>query len=187
MRRCSDIQTGYAVQSNPCAAVTGGVMVPTPGKNILFCPDTPHGTIFSPSFTVVPGQVVLIDAYNMPQDYHIFVNRIVKSNFGPMAGDNCDPCAFDHAFGSDGKITFRERMTLGGSNEHWSLIKRADVSQSRLQLMIAVPGIYELELEEADMLGTMEVEYLAWDAIILPYLPKEYFAGIMNTVIATGA
>ena len=115
------------------------------------------------------------------------MNRIVKSNFGPIAGDNCDPCAFDHAFGSDGKITFRERMTLGGSSEHWSLIKRADVSQSRLQLMIAVPGIYELELEEADMLGTMEVEYLAWEATILSYLPKEYFAGIMNTVIATGA
>lgn len=187
MRRCGDIQTGYSTLNNPCGPVTGGVMMPTPGKNILFGPDTPQGTIFSPSFTVVPGQVVLIDTYNMPQDYYIYVNRIVKSNFGPMTGENCDPCAFDRAFGSDGKITFRERMTLGGSNEHWSLIKRADVSQSRLQLMIAIPGIYELELENTNMLGNMEVEYFAWEATILPYLPKDYFAGIMNTVVVTGA
>ena len=177
MQICSNVKTGYVRTAESCSPA-GGVMVSTPGKIILFSPETAQGTIFSPSFSVMPGTMVLIDAYNMPEDYHIYLNRIIKSNYAPTVGDSCDPCAMDRAFGVDGKITFRERMTLGGSSEHWSLLKKNDVSQSRLQLLITIPGMYELELEDTTMLGNMEVEYMIWNNSLTPYLPKDYFAGI---------
>lgn len=176
---CS-IVTGYAVSPMSNCPPMEGRLLQSPGKNILFSPDTPQGTIFSPSITVTPGKCVLIDAYNMPKDQPIYVNRIVKSTSGPVQVDMCDPCAIKcAALGAPGTIMFRERMRMGCTGAPWQLLN-SDQTVPVIQLLVAVPGTYELELSDTNMLGDMEVEYVGWDLSLTPYLPKDYFAGVCS-------
>lgn len=184
---CIKPSTGYYAGVSTCSS-GASVILPTPGKSILFSPETPQGEIFSPSFTVVPGSSVLIDAYNMPTNAPIYVNRVLKSNYGPRTGDNCDPCAIGNVYNTPGIVTFRERMTLGTSADCWQLIKYSgsDEPQSKLQMLILVPGIYQLELSETEMLGDMQVEYMQWDNGLTPGLPAVYHAGVCTVVKEAG-
>lgn len=180
MRNCSNVSVGAYIPGRGCSSI-GGPLTATPGKSVLFSPESPQGYVYSPSFTIVPGQIVLIDAYNLTYDLPIYVNRVLISTTGAGTGDNCDPCAMGSAYGSAGVITFRERMSLGRDIRCWELVKYSTEEceyQSKLQLMIAVPGTYELELSDASMLGDMQVEYQEWTAVLTPTLPPSYHAGI---------
>lgn len=163
------------------ASVTpsGSCLVASPGKKILFSPQTPAGTDRSETFTVTPGFAILIDAYNMVEDYKIFLDRVIVTSECITAGN---ACADDmrKAAGSDPVIVFRERMTLGNNPAYWTLCKFSDPSKfSRCQLLIAVPGTYQLELQDpAVQLGNLEVEYQQFKLADLGHIPANYFGGI---------
>lgn len=171
------VSTGY-VQNAPRAGKVDCVNV-APGKQNLFSPETAPGTQFSSAFTISPGMVGLIEAYNMVNDLSIYVNRVIRSSLCPPIGSSCDPCAMGAVFGNDGAISYTERMTLGDPAK-WSLFKAsADEGVHRTQLLIAVPGIYQLELEDsAAQLGSMDVELQLLSVDELCHLPSEYFAGV---------
>lgn len=180
-----NVVTGYTV--NPVPTPDSNCVSVSPGKTILFSPTTIQGTKFSDHFVVGAGDVIIIDAYNMMDGYHIWVNRLVMSSYCRQQGCNCDGDAMANALGRDGAISFSERMTLGNDVNGWSLYRSADPQQySRLQLIINVPGIYNLELEDPDamlMPGTLEVEYLRCKASDMMTLPAQYLAGIVPTVL----
>ena len=169
-----DIETGYDLQQG-AVTDTSVCMEDSPGRGILFSPKTPVGTIYSAPVWLDNGRSMLVEAYNMPVDKHIFVNRVVLSANCPTdksVGCNCDPLMMQQAYGSPGVITFRARMKLGNSFD-WKL------TAEKPQLLIAVPGCYyEFELEDPDMLGDLEVEYKFIDATKLPNLPACYYAGV---------
>ena len=173
-----NIETGYALSNTTVA--TGDCIVKSPGgKVILFQPETLPGTKYSRAFTVSPGRAVLIDAYNLPFEYKIYTNRLVVSTSCKVQGSNCDPYAMAQAYGNSAMIIFRERMTIGNSLDQWTL-ENFDQSASnakppRLQMLITLPGTYELELEDPDaMLGSLEVELAEYDlaklGMVLPYM-----------------
>lgn len=176
---CGNISTGvYAAAATGCGADKSFV-VKSPGKVILFSPESPYDDKYSPSFTVKAGVSVLIDAYNMPDDSRIFVNRLVKTTTPPTIGSNCDPCAMHGAYGTNGLVLFRERMRLGCTSEYgWCLQKYTDES-TITQLLINIPGTYELELETVDMLGDLEVELMEWSNSATIALPSQYYAGLL--------
>lgn len=166
-----NISTGtYAKTTRNCCPPDKMPVVKTPGKAILFSPESPTDVKYSNSFTITMGMVALIDAYNMTEGSTIYVNRLVKSTTALPVGDNCDPCAMNSAYGTDGVVLFRERMRLGGNE--WKLVEG-----TRPQLFIPIPGIYELELEDVEMLGDLEVEIMQWSAQV--QYPDNYFAGIL--------
>lgn len=177
------ISTGQVLRATPC--VQGDTILGTPpGKTILFSPETIPGTVFSPTFVISPGDAVLLDAYNLPVDQPIYVNRVVVSSTRAMQGEACDPCAVPFVYGRTGKIVYRERMTLGGA-KRWALCKHSKPdcqTQDVMQLLITIPGTYELELSDTSMLGDMEVEYQAWKMGLTVGMPKEYFAGIVDPI-----
>lgn len=172
-----NISTGYISSFGPCCGGASENLVASPGKNILFSPDTPQGTVFSPAFLVPAGTMVLLEAYNMPEQQPIYVNRIVKSTTAPKTVDPCSLCASVDLYRSKGVIVFRERMMLGNGSGVWQLFKDGKMG-SAVQLLVAIPGLYELELSDTHMLGDLEVEYSQWAASATPYLPRDYFAGI---------
>lgn len=174
MKCGSKISTGYPINPMRCGPDDTALMA-APGKVVLFSPETRHGTIYSRSFTVNPGEAVIIDAYNMPEHRNIFVNRLVKSTTGPMTGDTCDPCAMDGAYGTEGRILFRGKMALGG--QPWRLYYDLSNSAMYTQMIIMIPGTYELELEETDMLGDMEVEYMTVPLASIMHMPLIYYPG----------
>ena len=169
-----NIETGYDLQQG-AVTDTSTCIEESPGRGILFSPKTPVGTIYSAPIWLDYGRAMLVEAYNMPADKHIFVNRVVLSANCPTdrsAGCNCDPLMMQQAYASPGVITFRARMKLGNSFD-WKL------TAEKPQLLIAVPGCYyEFELEDPDMLGDLEVEYKFIDATKLPNLPACYYAGV---------
>lgn len=169
-----NIETGYDLQQG-AVTDTSTCIEESPGRGILFSPKTPVGTIYSAPIWLDYGRAMLVEAYNMPADKHIFVNRVVLSASCPTdrsVGCNCDPLMMQQAYGSPGVITFRARMKLGNSFD-WKL------TAEKPQLFIAVPGCYyEFELEDPDMLGDLEVEYKFIDATKLPNLPACYYAGV---------
>lgn len=176
MKCGSKISTGYPINPMRCGPDDTALMA-APGKVVLFSPETRPGTIYSRSFTVNPGEAIIIDTYNMPDNGMIYVNRLVKSTTGPTTGDTCDPCAMDGAYGTDGRILFREKMTLGG--QYWGLGKHflGIVQQPILQLIVMIPGTYELELSNTDMLGDMEVEYMVVPLASIMHMPAFYYPG----------
>ena len=164
------------------ASVTpqGTCLVASPGKSILFSPTTPAGTDRSAAFTITPGMGVLIDAYNMVPDLKIFLNRLVVTSECITAGNACDPNDFRKAGGSSPVVVFRERMTLGNNPAYWTLCKFSDEKKySRLQMLVTVPGTYELELEDPTVqLGDLEVEYQSFKLSDVGHLPDNYYGGI---------
>ena len=174
---CAKISTGAYVNTSTCDA-QAGLVYKSPGKVILFSPESPYDVKYSPSFTVKAGSAVLIDAYNMPEDGYIYVNRLVKTTTPLPVGNNCDPCAMHAAYGTGGVVLFRERMRLGCTDElGWRLQKYTDKA-TIAQMLVAVPGTYELELDDVSMIGDLEVELMEWSMELTPYLPREYFAGV---------
>jgi len=175
---CSNVSTGFFRPGSQ--AGTASQLQAVPGRVSLFTPESPAEEIFSPTFTVDVGNMALIEAYNMPSDFPIYVNRVVRANFIPPTVSSCPPSNMAAFPGRDGIIISRERMTLGGSQLQWQLNKNStDSSLSILQLMIAIPGVYELELSSEDMLGELLVEFILWDSRLTRGLPDAYFAGIL--------
>lgn len=173
---CSNISTGSYTTPRPvCPPEQNTPLMKSPGKIIFFSPESPVDIKYSPSVTVEPGQALLITSYNWGNvnDARIYVNTIVKSTTPPRCGgNNCNPCDMAYAYGTDGVIVFRQRMLLG--RYYWFL------SKQDAQLLIALPGMYELEVSDMEMLGKdLEVEGIFMPA---PHnLPEEYFAGFSNS------
>ena len=174
-----NVQTGYAVGAT--VSSSGSCLVASPGKVILFSPTTLAGTDRSAPFTITPGMAVLIDAYNLAPDLHVYVNRLVVTSDCITTGVSCNDADMRKAGGSAPTVVFRERMTLGNKQDKWSLIKNSDERvASRCQLYISMPGTYELELEDASVQlnGTMEIEYQAFKVADVGHLPASYYGGI---------
>lgn len=174
---CGGITTGTYVAGKTVCPTDQSYVVKSPGKTILFSPESNYDEKYSAFFTVKPGYVVLIDGYNIPDNGVIYVNRLVVSTTSlPPGGNNCDPCAMMGAYGTNGIVVFRERMRLGSTDSNgWRLQNVDGVKVS--QMMISVPGTYELELADVDMLGDMEVEMMEWQLALTSNLPASYFAG----------
>lgn len=97
-----NIETGYDLQQG-AVTDTSTCIEESPGRGILFSPKTPVGTIYSAPIWLDNGRAMLVEAYNMPADKHIFVNRVVLSASCPTdrsAGCNCDPLMMQQAYGS---------------------------------------------------------------------------------------
>ena len=84
------------------------------------------------------------------------------------------------AAGSTPEIVYRNRMNIGNSASYWTLVSFSDEKKkSRNQLLITLPGTYELELEDAaQQLGDMEVEYQSFKLSDVGHLPDSYYGGI---------
>lgn len=175
---CGNISTGFFQGANRVA--NDNTPLSTAGRKVLFSPNSPFDMIYSPTFTVEPGLAILIEAYNMPDASPIYVNRLVRASFRPPTATPCPPCNMGAFPGPDGIIMNRERMTLGNGQAHWALNKDSTNDNSKLQLLIMVPGLYELELSDIDMLGDLQVEYITWNLGLTPYMPSVYYAGTSN-------
>lgn len=175
---CGNITTGYFRDTT--TTIGDNITTGSPGRVILFSPESPIDIVYSPTFTVVPGSPAFIEAYNMPTDSPIYVNRLVRGSFRPPHATPCPPCNMGAFPGPDGIITARSRMTLGDGQNWWRLIKfgGADEKKSVLQLMIVIPGLYELELSSPNMIGNLQVEYITWNLSLTTPMPSVYYAGI---------
>lgn len=181
---CGKISTGYML-----GAVNSGndnSSLSTPGRVVLFSPESSQEDVSSPSFGVEPGQAIFVEAYNMPEGYSIYVNRLVRASYAPPHASPCPPCNMGKFPGPGGIIMYRERMTLGDGSNWWRLYKSSVPNdtgfddRSVLQLLITIPGLYELELSSVDMLGDLQVEYITWNLGLTPNLPSVYYAGVAN-------
>lgn len=174
-----DIDTGYIPGGAPLPP-SDTCVVSTGGRRVLICPETALDASTTETFSVQPGQAVIIDAYNMVEDKHIYVQRVVRQAYCASVGVACNPRDLRSVGAApQGPIAFYERMTLGDP-DLWSLVRASESSggRSRLQLIIAVPGVYRLELEDPEsQLGELEVECMAMDLRDL-HLPDAYFAGV---------
>lgn len=170
-----NVATGY-VPAPPVPAQGGDCVTTSPGKTLLFTPDTMIGTEYSPIFVILPGQAVILDSYNLVPGYSIFVERLVRSSYCPPVGCACQDLS--RAGGQDGVTAFAELMKLGG--KVWRLFKSEDGLSDILQIVMTIPGIYRLKLEDPDaQLGTMEVEAQYCKRADLGGVPDTYFAGLV--------
>lgn len=178
-----NIETGYeytpVVQVADCKATT-------PGRTILFSPDTIPGTETSPAFTIPAGKVGFIETYGLElaPDYHIYLERLVIQ---PMCPTQVNACGNDVVNMPKGRsyTSFWGPMTLGNDPEMWSLIKYSGTTESsktyhdRLQLLVAIPGTYRLRLESTvQQLGSLEVEFSTLNVDDLKGIPSVYYAGV---------
>jgi hypothetical protein len=180
-----NIDTGY--EYTAVATQTTGCRKATPGRVILFSPDTIPGIETSPAFTIPNGQVGLIESYGLElaPDYHIYLERLVVQ---PMCREPVPACGADSIAETtkDRSVTsFWGPMTLGNDPEMWSMIKYSETNEAgktyhdRLQLLIAIPGTYRLRLESTvDQLGSLEVELSTIKVADLQGIPQSYYAGV---------
>lgn len=175
-----NVSTGYSLNPVPPAPASNCI-TSAPGKLVLFAPDTLSGTVYSPSFTVLPGYAVLIDAYNMVDGFHIYVNRLSITAPCPTTGSSCDPAAMANPYGGSSIIAGQSRMTLGNDADGWALYKSSNETDkaSKLQLLITIPGTYNLELEDTvSQLGMMEVDAQIFSLKGMDCIPAVYHAGV---------
>lgn len=176
-----DVQTGY-IAGGAVPAPSGDCVMPAGGRRELITPESPLDLNFTNTFTVTAGNAVLLDAYNMVAGFHLYLQRIVRQAWCPTPGHACNP--WEHQAAQHpvaGPISYYDYVTLGGDQDKWSLYKAADDSGvSRLQLIIVVPGMYRLELEEpSSQLGNdMEVGYIVFPIGPL-VLPPAYLGGLI--------
>lgn len=173
MTECNGVRTGGYIDSpRPRAVGCFNQGVPKTGAIEIFTPRTPLDQTLSYPIWVLSGEVVVIDAYEMPANRSIFVNNVSVASYQPLSGDNTNGYQMMFWQGRGPVILFHKRMDLGNP-EYWKL------TDTRTQLLIAIPGTYQLELESEDMLGsTLQVQYRV-EKDLIPGLPKEYWGGIM--------
>lgn len=177
----SEISTGRFIEQN--RSRRDDRLITSPGNLILFDAYSSAEDKFSPFFSIQPGEAALIDAYNLDYDQYIYLNRLVVSSYAPTTGCNCDPRDMQGAYGQPGQITYIARMTLGGDDRAWALYNPSSSQcehRRRLQMLLAIPGKYNLELDDVSMLGSLRVEAQIWKLTQTPYLPNNYFAGILD-------
>jgi len=156
-RRCVD---------DPCTQTRArGVNIP------IFTPETPLDCDLSYVIEVQPGRTISIDAWNIPENRAIYINRVVVGSFQPLTCSNTNRYAMMFFRGKSGQVIFTKRMDLG-SQDYWK------ITSDRSQIIWAVPGMYQLELESTDMLGqVMQVEYSMWETMLS--MPSRYWGGIL--------
>lgn len=176
---CVNVSTGY-YRGGPSRVSNENAQLFTPGRVVLFSQESNLDSVYSPSFNVEAGQAAFVEAYNMPDANPIYVNRLVRASYAPPQASPCPPCNMDKFPGPDGIIVNRERMTLGDGEKWWQLFKDEASQTSVLQMLIVIPGTYELELSSVDMIGDLQVEYLTWNLSLTPHLPSVYYAGKSN-------
>lgn len=148
---------------------------------VLFHELSPRESKLSNVFPVREKEIAVIETYNMPSGYHIYTNRVIWSSPIPITGPMCGTDNACKQMRQEGEVLFRERMTLGYAGlENWSLYRPSTgcTKNPRLQLIIAVPGVYELELEDESMLGDLLVTYTIFNKELTSPLPFDYYAGM---------
>lgn len=152
--------------SVPCSqTIARGVNIP------IFTPETPLDCDLSYVIELQSGRTISIDAWNLPENRTIYINRVVVGSFQPLTCDNTNRYAMMSFRGKAGQVIFTKRMDLG-NKDYWKL------TSEKSQIIWSVPGMYQLELESTDMLGqVMQVEYSLWPN--MPGMPKEYWGGIL--------
>lgn len=153
-------------QDPPCVQqLIDGVTTP------IFTPETPLDQDLSHTIELAPGRTICFDVWNMPSNRVIYINRVVVGSFQPLTCDNSNRYAMRFFRGRGAEVLYRKRMDLGNP-EYWKL------TSERTQLITAVPGTYQLELESTDMLGQlMRVDFTIWPT--MDSMPKEYWGGVL--------
>lgn len=146
------------------SALTTGMM--------LFCPETSTGTLRSVVIEIPAHHFILVDAFNMKEGDKIWLNRVSKASFSYPRKECCDPNNSVDYNMPPSVTPFRNRMALGKGPDFWAL------TSDRPQLIISIPGFYDFELDDVDMLVPMElyVEYRIYPNI--QYLPAGYQGGL---------
>lgn len=177
-----NIITGYTVGQDTRSGDDAACVNVSPGKVALITPETPQGTRYTRTFTVPAGDAVLIEAFNLVPEYHVYVNRVVRSSECARSGCACDANDLQSTYKAESSVAFRSRMTLGNNSGRWSLIDFTDVTHGpRLQLLITIPGMYELELEDPDAQlaqGLTWIDYQTFRLDQVGFMPSAYQAGI---------
>ena len=166
---CDDISIGHTI-ATPCCDFDGPVVPAPGGRHILFCPDSPADDKFSRPFIIPEGRTFLLDAYNLPNNKPIYVRRVILSSTPPYIGDNSNICDRVRPYVEQAKVIFRAPMRLGGKD--WKLC-----APDEFQLLMTIPGTYQLELSDITMLGNLEVEYTIFANEDMLHYPFNYFAG----------
>ena len=146
-----------------------GFVPPSSASAILFSADLPHNSKTSPQIRITFRDMLLVDAYQVPEGKKIFLNRLV-------VGTRPIPPLSPGAIVDTGRLTrggtllFSKRMDLNG-------LERWEMSAERTMLFLTVPGLYEFELEDESMVENMYVE-ITWFQVERP-IPKDFFGGIL--------
>lgn len=177
------ISTGFFTGGGcSIGSVTKGNNLGIPNFVPLFTPETPDNTQYSEPIHVQPGTSILIEAYNMASSVPIYVNKIVTATYNHNTASMCPPCCVPSVISPESQIVFRSRVTLGDGMDYWKLEADSGTENNTVaQLMIQIPGSYELELSDPDsLLGILYVHYYKWDSRLVQGLPFKYHAGIMR-------
>lgn len=119
----------------------------------LFDSLSPLDQLYSDYLMISADKAVFVQAHYLPDNRRIYVNMVSSVN---VPGGPRPDCAPNELFGSTMDLYIR-RMTLGGA-DNWIL------NADNPQMIITLPGVYRLELEDLDMLGhDLRVDYYAWD------------------------
>lgn len=179
MSPCNNISTGSYLGFQ--SRLGDGQLLPAHGRVYFFDSLSRTDMALSHPVQVSAGQVLLISAYEMPYDMPIWINRLVQANAAPICGDNCQPGVLENAGGPMAQVVRRERMTLGVGQNGWVFNRSSTKPNcSVLQLIVAVPGWYELEVSDLSMLadGTLIVEGEFWNYNLTQGIPTVYYAGV---------
>ena len=161
------IRTGYMTSTHTGMAAAGDPIARSEFA-VLFSPESPVDTLFSPQFVVTPGAAVLLCAYEMEPDGLLTVNRIVV---GAYSSKQVTESVFAERAGIQAGHILYERKVLSRRGM-WSL------SAAYPELIIVVPGVYRLECSSLAILGKdMYVEYRQWNMTTTPRIPETYIAG----------
>lgn len=146
---------------------------PNPDEMVPFwAPEITDSTTTSTRFEVMNTQALLVTAYNMPSTGQIDVYRLYTGNPNAPQGCTCGPDFPPDLHGPSSIVYERAKMTLG-CPDCWHL------SADTLQLLIAIPGWYVLQLSDEDMLdSSMTVTGIRLNLSTMPWIPSNYFAGV---------
>lgn len=133
--------------------------------NIILFDDKSTSNLSS-VFVVPSNTAFLIVAYDIPADVNAVVNMVSISTMAmPHACDS--PCCIDIDMTTP--ILYRIPMTLGG--KVWR------VSEANRQLLLVLPGFYQLELSQSESLSAATIEGIPLRNVAT-VLPFQYAAGI---------
>lgn len=169
----SRIQTGMYGYDTDVAPGCGAIEMPM--TEVFFSPDMPPGRIESRVFRVSPGDVRLISAYNLAPDMPIYLNRVVTGSTAFPSGVPCPSTGTGLSTVSTNVIVYKERMTLG-TVDAWKLVN-SSTGESKLQMLLAIPGEYTLELSDEELLSTglLFVNGLSWKFSLTTGIPFAYY------------
>lgn len=165
------INTGQVIQGSTFVGSpsSGQFATPRSSARVLFSSTPPFDSAKSEFIHVTYGTLLIVDAYQMPADKKIFLNRLVIGNRGirPMPqkpGIDRDPDSLHLS----GTLMFWKRMDLNGS-EQW------EMSATKNMLFMTIPGVYQFELEDPSMVEDIYVEY--FQHTVDDPVSKELWAG----------